>query len=254
MAHNNYKFLNLHETNQNSKFYLVTHSTFQLDYFGDSHAESYHILCDSKVGMQARANQSYERLNPLAHNCNWYDILIRVIQTAFHCDIEHQSHRNSQPQCLQSGSELIQNTEIEFLVKLSRSLKSEIEKKRKKRLNQNPNKGELLSFQTSNENEEQKSHVTANERLIAKETIHSLQEKTDEFCKKREQISESTTGEISFLASQMIKETKDENIESNSIEQSEKEHLLDSESQINEKDPSQQIETIDDRPCISATP
>ena len=192
--------------------------------------------------MQARANQSYERLNPLAHNCNWYDILIRVIQSAFHCDINHESYKFSQEMCLKSKSELIQNTEVDFLIKLSRSLKSEIEKKRKKRLEKknqedstrelNPieeiqEKYEPLQVEIENETnseEKLKPNVTKNERLIALETIQSIQEKTKKFVKKREEISENVTGEIGKLATQMIEETKIQNLENSTG--SESDYLL----------------------------
>jgi len=58
-------------------------STFTSASFGDPHHEAWQIINKSRVGMQARANRSYEKLDPLIRNANWYEILIRVGKSAF---------------------------------------------------------------------------------------------------------------------------------------------------------------------------
>lgn len=53
------------------------------EYFGDPHQEAWEILNGTYTGMQSRSNKSYEKLNPLASNSNWYDILVRVTKASF---------------------------------------------------------------------------------------------------------------------------------------------------------------------------
>jgi len=58
-------------------------STYTSVAFGDPHREAWDIIHKNSMGMQARVNKSYETLNPLAHNANWYEILVRVGKAGF---------------------------------------------------------------------------------------------------------------------------------------------------------------------------
>lgn len=58
-------------------------SLYAQDYFGDPHAEAWDIIHASSKGIQARTNESWETLNPIASNCNWYETLYRTAKEVF---------------------------------------------------------------------------------------------------------------------------------------------------------------------------
>lgn len=90
------------------------------DYFGDPHHEAWDIINRSRNGLQARANQSYETLNPMAHNCTWYDVLRRVNNIVFHhCSLPSASFKASLAVSQRSGSAAVQELEVEFLSNLA---------------------------------------------------------------------------------------------------------------------------------------
>merc|ERR1712137_230209 len=218
-------------------------SIFAEDYFGDSHAEAYHILNDSRSGMQARANQSYERLNPLAHNCNWYDILIRVMQSAFHHDMKHESYSISQPACQKAGSSLIQDAEVNFIVLLSRHLKAEIERNKEKQATKKhiipvksekknlsdddvpspepfplnkynsyiPNETPFPENVAVEEEIDENVEVTDKERQVAFDVLNNIKEASENLAQKREQVLGSVeAGTAGSAVAQAMKTSADE--------------------------------------------
>lgn len=49
--------------------------------FGDPHQEAWLILSRNVTGFQARCNGVFERFNFLGRNCNWWEMLTRVLQS-----------------------------------------------------------------------------------------------------------------------------------------------------------------------------
>jgi len=88
--------------------------------FGDPHAEAWSIINSPFMGLQARANKSYETLNPLAHNCNWFDILRRVLEASFRFTAAPKlSYRESQEACTRPRNAIIDQIEQEFMERLA---------------------------------------------------------------------------------------------------------------------------------------
>lgn len=94
-------------------------STFNQPYRGNPHKEAWDIL-DSRVkGMRRRATESWETLNPFAHNANWYECLHRVGCELFKkLDSKALSYRESIGGCRTPEWTPIQNLEEEFVIKL----------------------------------------------------------------------------------------------------------------------------------------
>jgi len=76
-------------------------SIFVEEYFGDPHAEARAILDKTSQGIISRSTKSHERVNPLARNCNWWDILSRSIETSFHdtVSIPDKDYEDMAEQC-----------------------------------------------------------------------------------------------------------------------------------------------------------
>jgi hypothetical protein len=109
------------------------------DYFGDPHAESWHILFKQGKGMQTRCHKSYEKANPLAEGCNWLDILSRVSVYAFRKDLERGLSQGVEElkQLVNSSSDpLIMAKEEEFLVEFVKYIKSNMTEKQRSEMEQ----------------------------------------------------------------------------------------------------------------------
>ena len=72
-------------------------TTVPKPWFGDSHAEAWHIV----DGMIACTNKALESLNPVGRNCNYYDMLYRVGAPPAHFLPRHSfSHTNLKSPCV----------------------------------------------------------------------------------------------------------------------------------------------------------
>src|SRR5690242_491550 len=98
------------------------------DYFGDPHAESWAILGSNYFGMQARCNKSWEKVNPIGSNSNWfiflpgriseiflrYNIVVRSTKAAFLKDIsKNVSWQKTSAMCNDSKDPFIAQLEEE---------------------------------------------------------------------------------------------------------------------------------------------
>jgi uncharacterized protein YaaW (UPF0174 family) len=90
------------------------------DYFGDPHQEAWDIINSDVKGLQARSHESYETLNPLARDSNWYEVLYRVSEEVFkHSDFDDLSHDASLPSCQDPTHKLLPDLEEDILKKMS---------------------------------------------------------------------------------------------------------------------------------------
>lgn len=94
-------------------------SLYNQEYLGNPHKEAWAIL-DSKVkGLRRRATESWETLNPLAHNVNWYESLHRTGRELFQkLDAVDFSYRQSIDGCSIPNWTPLQDLEEEFIKKL----------------------------------------------------------------------------------------------------------------------------------------
>lgn len=165
-----------------------------LEYFGDPHAEAFHILCDSRVGMQARANQSWETLNPLGHDSNWYDILIRVMRCIFDVDLHRESHDVSDKECKTPNSELIHKLEEDFIVLLSKRIKIDHLTDEEQEILNNNSKTTVNDL-IDNEKQQIIDDVTEQDRIIARGALSQLTSTTNALIQQRTRIKESKEGQ-----------------------------------------------------------
>eukprot|EP00012_Vannella_robusta_P012510 CAMPEP_0206206028 /NCGR_PEP_ID=MMETSP0166-20121206/14632_1 /ASSEMBLY_ACC=CAM_ASM_000260 /TAXON_ID=95228 /ORGANISM="Vannella robusta, Strain DIVA3 518/3/11/1/6" /LENGTH=415 /DNA_ID=CAMNT_0053626281 /DNA_START=571 /DNA_END=1818 /DNA_ORIENTATION=- len=161
-------------------------------YFGDPHAESIHILCDSRVGIQARANQSWETLNPLAQNANWCDILVRVMECVFDMDLEHKSYEISQKASTTPGSPLIQDLEEKFIVFLSK--RSHLKKEEDSDVVEDHATVKEVAEEQENDVTSSVDTVTEKDRIVARGALSHLTTATEELVQRRKRIEESEQG------------------------------------------------------------
>ena len=55
------------------------------EHFGDPHGEAWELISKAGAGVQSRATQSYEKINPGAEAADWDEVLHRVCTAAFGC-------------------------------------------------------------------------------------------------------------------------------------------------------------------------
>lgn len=92
-------------------------SLYTCPVFGTVHLEAHAILKRPRQGMQTRVEQSYEKLNPLAGSANWYLMLKRVIEVAFHQSyVEDLSKEESRIESGKPFSPVIHDLELEMLM------------------------------------------------------------------------------------------------------------------------------------------
>ncbi|MFC1834884.1 hypothetical protein ACFL2Q_09140 [Thermodesulfobacteriota bacterium] len=90
------------------------------DYCGDPHHEAWDMINSDVKGLQARSHETYETLNPLARNSNWYEILYRMSDEVFkNCDFDDLSHDASLRHCGNARDKLLPRLEEDILKKIS---------------------------------------------------------------------------------------------------------------------------------------
>lgn len=138
---------------------------FTQKYFGDPHAEAWDILSSTYTGMQSRCNKSYEKVNPFASSCNWYDMLVRVGKAGFNVDLSQKiPWKETSEKCNDSSDAFVKDIEESFLLEISRVVASqmseeqrqafteELESERAKRIqklfvnNAGVKKGEVIQY------------------------------------------------------------------------------------------------------------
>lgn len=93
---------------------------FNQDYLGDPHKEAWDIINASAKGIQARTNESWETVNPIADNCNWYETLFRVSTEVFKkCKFDDLGYSNSIAACRSSTDTKLQVFEEWYLEKMA---------------------------------------------------------------------------------------------------------------------------------------
>lgn len=106
--------------NRNQVAAALGFSLFNQPYLGDCHKEAWDIL-DSKVkGIRRRATESWETINPIASNANWYETVYRVGTEMFKkLEAEDLSFSKSIIGCRSRNWPPIQRIEEEFIQKLN---------------------------------------------------------------------------------------------------------------------------------------
>ena len=66
---------------------------------GDSHGEAWELIAKAGSGIQSRATQSYEKINPGAEAADWDEVLNRVCIAAFGCSRHVPSSDVADPAC-----------------------------------------------------------------------------------------------------------------------------------------------------------
>jgi hypothetical protein len=90
-------------------------------FFGDSHAESWYIISAKRRGLISRANESWETLNPVAGNCDWYRMVRRLMLNTFKvCTYPEKPLRESVAASNQPTSTLLADLEEDFLACFAR--------------------------------------------------------------------------------------------------------------------------------------
>jgi len=98
---------------------LLGWSLFTSKQFGDPHAEAWSIINSNSDGLQARSNKSWEKVNILGRNVNWYDILTRELQGILHKRTKNNPSRSETLDACQHKSKIITDLENKFLYYLS---------------------------------------------------------------------------------------------------------------------------------------
>ena len=110
---------------------LLGFSLFNQPYVGDPHIEAWDILDAPMQGIGRRCTESWETLNPLARNVNWYETVYRAGKEIFKkLESKDLSFADSIEGCSNSKSRLVQDLENEFLVKLSSLQAAQLAKER----------------------------------------------------------------------------------------------------------------------------